>query len=240
MRAGDALEGFRRLPVVTLETIAPGPFVVLAPHPDDESLGCGGLIALACARGVAVHVAVLTDGTGSHPNSKTHPAPALAALRRSEAREAVRELGLSPSRLSFLGVRDTRAPHRGGQLDALAGALAALLHAAGAGTLFATWAHDPHADHLAAHLIAKRAAWLSGARLLSYPVWGWTLPPDHEVEPATGVRLDVSGQLAAKRRAIAAHRSQTTDLIADDPGGFRLNDDFMALFGTPHETFLDA
>jgi LmbE family N-acetylglucosaminyl deacetylase len=240
MRAADVLESFRHLPIAPLELLAPGPVVVLAPHPDDESLGCGGLISLACKRGVRVHVVFLTDGSASHPDSDKHPPPALAALRRAEAEAACAELGLAPGRLRFLGVRDGRAPHSGGQFDALASALATLIRTAGAGTLFSAWAHDPHADHLAAHLIAAEAARRTGARLLSYPIWGWTLPPDLELPPVTGRRLDVSGELAAKRRAIAAHRSQTTDLIDDDPGGFRLAPEMIALLTGSHEVFLDG
>jgi hypothetical protein len=55
-----------------------------------------------------------------------------------------------------------------------------------------------------------------------------------------GWRLDTTRHLPAKRRAIAAHRSQTTDLIDDDPNGFRLPDEFLALFTRPFEVFLSG
>ncbi len=45
------------------------PIVVLAPHPDDESLGCGALLAAAFA-GKGARVVCLTDGSGSHPGSR--------------------------------------------------------------------------------------------------------------------------------------------------------------------------
>ncbi|GAN77087.1 PIG-L deacetylase family protein [Acidisphaera rubrifaciens] len=240
MRAAEALARFRNAPPAGLDAIVRGPFTVLAPHPDDESLGCGGLIAQAAAAGIPAHVVVLTDGTGSHPNSRRFPAPALAALREGEARAAVRALGLSADRVAFLHAPDTRAPHAGPAFDALVDALALRLRATGSRTLFATWRHDPHGDHAAAHLIAAAAARRAGARLMSYPVWGWTLPDDTEVDAPAAMRLDVSGQLAAKRRAIAAHRSQMTDLIDDDPDGFRLPEDFVALHTGTWEVFLDA
>lgn len=240
MRAAEALARFRRAPAASLDAIVRGPFTVLAPHPDDESLGCGGLIAQAAAAGIPAHVVVLTDGTGSHPNSRRFPASALAALRRSETRAAVEALGLARDRVHFLHARDTQAPHAGPAFDALADTLAATLRATGSRTLLATWWHDPHGDHAAAHLIGAEAARRAGVRLVSYPVWGWTLSDATEVGAPEAVRLDVSGQLAAKRRAIAAHRSQTTDLIADDPGGFRLPDAFGALHTGRWEVFLDA
>src|SRR5271165_6675226 len=103
---GDALaarppDGAAELaPLATLGRVA-----VFAPHPDDESLGCGGLIARLKDEGSLVHVVVMSDGSGSHPNSRRYPGPKLAALRQTEARAAVARLGLDPaSELEFLGL----------------------------------------------------------------------------------------------------------------------------------------
>ena len=92
-------------------------------------------------------------------------------------------------------------------------------------------------------MIARTAvAALADVRLHAYPVWGWTLPADTPLdEPAPqGGRLDIRPHLARKRRAIAAHRSQTTDLIDDDPKGFRLEPAMLARFDRPYEFFLEA
>jgi len=242
-RAGDILAALCRLPFADLDWISRGrPLLVLAPHPDDESLGCGGLIAEACARGQIVHVAVLTDGTGSHPNSKAYRAPRLKALRESEARAAVAELGLPPERLSFLGLRDAAAPHAGADFDAAVARLADHMAAHDIGTICATWRHDPHRDHVAAHLIAAAAARRAGVRHLAYPVWGWTLAEDKELAeaPPRGIRLDIARHLAAKRRAIAAHASQTGKVITDDPTAFSLPHNLLVNFDQPYEVFLEA
>src|SRR5690348_7882879 len=62
--AADVLREIAALPVCDLDVVLNGrPALVLAPHPDDESLGCGGLLAEATSRGYYVHLAVLTDGT---------------------------------------------------------------------------------------------------------------------------------------------------------------------------------
>ncbi len=241
LRAGDVLARMAALPVVDLAAIAgPRPLLVLAPHPDDESLGCGGLIAQACDAGLDLRVAILTDGTKSHPNSRSYPAARLRAVREAEAAEAVAALGLPPSRLLFLGYPDAAAPRWGRTLRDAGDRLAALVRAHAIGTVIASWRHDPHCDHLAAHRIATRACRLTGARHLSYAVWGWTLPPARILPrtPIRGWRLDVAADLPAKRRAIACHRSQVTALIADDPAGFIVPQTLLELCCRPFETYL--
>ena len=90
--------------------------------------------------------------------------------------------------------------------------------------------------------MARLAARRAGLRQLSYAVWGWTLPPTRWLPRAAvrGWRLDISAQLPLKRRAIAAHRSQMTAMIADDPAGFRLPSGLLALCDRPFEAFLRA
>lgn len=227
-------------PCVPVRAITGGCALILAPHPDDESLGCGGLIAASCARGEPPVVAVLTDGAGSHPRSRSHPAPALRALREAETLAAVQCLGLAPDRVVFLRHPDTRAPAAGPAFDAAVDQVAGLLARAGARALLASWRTDPHCDHEAASLIAAAAAARAGVPHRAYPVWGRTLPPDTAIEPARAVRLDVAAHRAAKRRAILSHCSQWAGLITDDPAGFQMRPDFLALFDTAHELYLEA
>ncbi len=231
----------RDLPVRTLEAIfGAGPVLVLAPHPDDESLGCGGLIAACCAAGRPPFVLVLTDGTGSHPRSRLFPSARLRETRQAEARRAMAALGLGPDRFAFLGLPDTAAPHDGPAFDRAVDAVAARARAVGCTTIAAPWQHDPHCDHLAAHRMTEAVVARLGLRHIAYPVWGWTLPPDEAVDEAvTGGRLNIERHLAAKRRAIAVHESQHGTLITDDPTGFRLPQHLLAVFDEPFEVFLD-
>jgi LmbE family N-acetylglucosaminyl deacetylase len=232
---------FRTLPPGDLAAQTGGaPILVLAPHPDDETLGCGGLIAQAVLTGQSVHVLVLTDGTRSHPGSRAWPAARLRRLREAESREAAQALGLAPDRVAFLGLRDAAAPGAGEAAARAAGDIAAHARACGAGALFTTWRHDPHADHQAASRLGGLAASQLGAALFEYPVWGWTLPPRRllKVPDLQGFRLDVRAHLPAKRRAIACHRSQLGQVIEDDPSGFTMEPRFVELFTGPFETFL--
>ncbi len=227
-------------PCVPVRAITGGCALVLAPHPDDESLGCGGLIAESCARGEPPVVAVLTDGAGSHPRSHSHPAAALRAVREAETLAAAQCLGLPPGRVVFLRHPDTRAPTAGPEFGAAVDQVAALLARPGARARLASWRMDPHCDHEAASLIAAAAAGRAGVPHWAYPVWGRTLPPDTAVPPARAVRLEMAGHRDAKRRAILCHRSQWAGLIADDPAGFQMRPDFLALFDTAHELYLEA
>lgn len=241
MTAEEVRRAWRVLPLMPPGGITTGPPLVLAPHPDDESLGCGGLIAACVAAAMPPLVVILTDGTGSHPHSRKFPPAELRALREAETRAAVAALGLAPDRLVFMRLRDTEAPSAGPAFETAADHIADLAARHGCATICTTWRHDPHGDHEAAYVIAAAAAERAGARLRAYPVWGWTLP-DETILPDTpvrGARLDIASFLPAKRAAIAAHASQHGGAIDDDPTGFALPASLLALFEQPFEVFLE-
>ena len=241
-KAADIHAAWRHLPIGTLEQVGGiGRCLILAPHPDDESLGCGGLIAACVAAGRPPVVAILTDGVGSHPGSRAFPPDRLRAVRSEEARRAVRLLGLPPDRLVFLNQPDTRAPRDGPGFDAVVARILTLLPP-DCTAILAPWRHDPHCDHEAASKIASAVAQRAGIPHVAYPVWGWTLPPDTLVPGphGSGVRLDINAFLPAKRAAIQAHRSQYGNLITDDPDGFRLPPELLSVFDGRFETFLLA
>jgi LmbE family N-acetylglucosaminyl deacetylase len=205
--------------------------VVLAPHPDDESLGCGALLAAAFAEPGA-RVICMTDGGASHPGSRDWPRPKLAELRAAELDAAIVALGGAASCVTRLGLPDGGMLGLAPRYDEIAAQVAQTIRAAGARVLIAPAPTDPHCDHEATAEIARRAARRTGARLLFYPVWsGWHDPgyrarlPEH-VEH----RFDTVPARAAKSRAIAAHRSQHGQVIRDDPGGFVLPEAFLASF----------
>ncbi len=232
------LDGFLALPLADVETVLGGRrAVILAPHPDDESIGCGGLIAAACAAGLPPAVVIMTDGAASHPGSAAYPPARLAALREAEAAAAVALLGLPAENLFYLRHPDT------GLAAAGAGALEQVLRIAAmtqGGLIIAPWAGDPHCDHKAAAAIGAAAAACLNARLLSYPVWGWLQPGTARVgERRTGGwRLDISAHLAAKAAAVAAHRSQHHGLIKDSPNGFFLPDALLAISRRDFEVYI--
>jgi LmbE family N-acetylglucosaminyl deacetylase len=237
MTAADVRSAMEALPDADLDIILAGERpLILAPHADDESLGCGGLIAACCARGLQPFVVILTDGTGSHPGSKQYPPERLRQVRAEEARQAVATLGLAPQNLEFFGYQDTALPAS----PAVSARVARLAREQGCTVMLAPWLHDPHCDHEAAAIAAREASQAAECRLLSYPVWGWLLPPDQPlpVNEVAGFRLPIAAHLEAKRSAVAAHASQYSDLINDSPDGFRLPPELLSVFERPYEVFL--
>jgi LmbE family N-acetylglucosaminyl deacetylase len=244
MNAGQYFALVRDMPVVHWPEVTGGrSFVVLSPHPDDESLGSGGLIALARRDHQDVAIVLLTDGSGSHPRSITYPRERLIALRRAEIEQAGRILGVAPNCVTHLGLPDTAAPRCGPVFDRAAAAVSKIVDMTRAESLFVTWRHDPHCDHEAAAILAEDVRRRHPSiRLWAYPVWGWHLAATADVTapPPHGCRVDITEVTAIKRAAIDAHVSQMTDLIADDPEGFRLHEETLAPFLGRYEYFIEV
>jgi LmbE family N-acetylglucosaminyl deacetylase len=242
--AGAFFAGAAALPLAPLERIIGGRgVVVVAPHPDDETLGCGGLIALAHARGRAVKIIILTDGCGSHPNSRTHPPHRLRALREQETWSAVAALGLDATAVSFLRLPDRALPSEGAEADRAARDIVAAVEKIRASAILTTWRHDPHCDHQAAWRITRiaRQSLTDDAALIAYPIWGPTLPAQTQL-PAKprGWRLPIDGVLPRKERAIRAHCSQISRLVENDPPVLVLTEETLNRFREPYEIYLRA
>lgn len=240
-RSADILAGFRALPLAGPETVLQGRRpLILSPHPDDETLGCGGLIAAACAAGLAPAVAILTDGSASHPGSRLFPPARLAATREQEAARAVHILGLPAQSLYFLRQPDGRLAASGPDFEALLHRLAELARRHACRLVIGPWAGDPHCDHQAAAAIAAALARRCDWPLRSYPVWGWLRDPASSFdEPRrSGWRLEISEHLPRKRAAIAAYASQQPGLVPDSPNGFRLPPALLDICTRPFEVFI--
>jgi LmbE family N-acetylglucosaminyl deacetylase len=231
-------------PITTTRALTGGrPFVVLSPHPDDETLGTGGLIAEARTAGQEVDVIVVTDGSGSHPRSKQYPRQRLVDVRYSEVHQAGLALGLEPDRIVFLGLPDTLAPKSGPQFDAAVEETLNVIRRSEAGALFVTWERDPHCDHEASAELARVVRRMSpGLKLWAYPIWGWHIEASAEIRqpPLMASRIDISPYRDRKFEAIAAHASQMTDLISDDPEGFRFDKNSLAPFLGQYEYFIEV
>lgn len=217
-----------------------GPTLIVAPHADDESLGCGGLIALLRKHNKPVSILLLSDGTLSHPNSVAYPAERLRKLREEEFTQAAAELGVSQERLFFRRYKDRSVPgEKDAGFEAAVAHISGILQQVSPQSIFVPWRRDPHPDHRAAYQLLTVAN-AGAVRLYEYPIWLAELGQADDA-PAAGevtvLRVDISTVLPQKQKAIAAHRSQTTDLITDDPEGFTLSKEMLKSFDIPYETF---
>lgn len=210
--------------------------VVVSAHPDDESLGAGGLMARATGLGVPVHLVVATNGDASHPESTTTTREELALVRRSELLKAVQMVAPFAT-VDFLDLPDGRLRDHG---DALAAHLESLQ--LGAGTLVAApWRQDGHGDHEAAGSVSARIARAAGAQLLEYPVWmwHWAQPGGEEVPWSRFVTLQLEDdERSAKDMAIAAHESQNAPLSEAEGDEVMLSEGFRDYFARPFEVFV--
>lgn len=217
-----------------------GTTLIVAPHADDESLGCGGVVSLLGKYGQEVFILLLSDGTLSHPNSKEYPAEKLRDLREMELIEAAETLRVPSENIIFCRYQDRKVPGKSNKEFAEAlQSISKMLGVLKPQSIFVPWRRDPHPDHLAAFQLIT-AANTQGARVYEYPIWLRELgefadaPDNEEVIP---FRLDISSVLLQKQKAIAAHRSQTTSLISDDPEGFRICRKMLDQFNVPYEIF---
>ena len=204
-----------------------GRWLVLAPHPDDETLGAGALIGALADAGRCAQVVYLTDGAGSHPHSPSWSPERLAAKRRGEARAALRRLaGQRAAAPIFFDWPDARPhPAQSAAFSRSVDRLVALLRKRGITKLATTWSHEPHCDHTAAAALAMAAVqrMRGRVRVYWYVVWGWDAPQLDQLARCRALALPNPGPQAVRRgSALAQHRSQLGSVITDSPKGFRL------------------
>jgi len=219
--AGTAPQAWRAdaalaaVPTAALDALAPaGARVVLAaPHPDDEILAWGGLLAQLAQRGTETVLVAVTDGDGSHPGSSAWPVERLRAARPRETMAALAALGAAPE-VVRLGILDGAV--RQAQAE-LARRLAAWLRPGD--VIVTTWRHDGHPDHEATARAGAAAALACGATLLETPVWGWHwAAPGEGMMPLSRARkLALAPELLARKRA--ALGCFTSQLEADPSTG---------------------
>jgi LmbE family N-acetylglucosaminyl deacetylase len=201
--------------------------LILAPHPDDETVGCGASILRKLAADTAVTVVVVTDGRHSHPNPYIGP-DEMRELRAAELAEATSRLRLPMGSVRQLGYADRSITAHEDTLVDVIGDLIAELRPE---EIYVTGAFEPHADHAALGRAARRAVARSavafGAEtpvLYEYPIWLWfSLPSfapwrsrlatmkraaDVLLLRRRPVKVDSTGYVDTKMHALAAYASQ--------------------------------
>jgi LmbE family N-acetylglucosaminyl deacetylase len=194
-----------RLPVhrVTADRL-----VLIAPHPDDETFGCGNIIALKKQQGARVKIIFLTDGEASMKGHSPIAPQEVANIRKEESVKACVCLGLSVDDLKRYSLPDGQVPRKGtaGFEEAVERLLNDIREFAPA-EIICPHPMDGHGDHAAAAEMAQEALrrCKSPPRLLFYTVWFWFTAPwgiRKHLDFSSGWKIDGRVVHAQKVKAI--------------------------------------
>jgi LmbE family N-acetylglucosaminyl deacetylase len=238
--------------------------IVFSPHPDDETLGCGGTIIKKKRAGADVKIVFMTDGGKSHTGLISEKE--LKAIRAKEGLAASRSLGLNGCDVFFLEFEENTLSER---LNSATERVAEILQQQQPNQVFIPYYKEPllwSEDHLATNRVVLSALQLLQSRITiyEYPIWFWRQWPWVSVPIAMrretwnilkdslaaglGMRLlkdfrcsvFIGDVLESKRTALDQHKSQMTRLIPD-PRWLTLSDvsngEFLACFFQEHEIF---
>jgi LmbE family N-acetylglucosaminyl deacetylase len=176
------------------------PTIIIAPHPDDETLATAGLIASQRRLGIPVTIVAVTDGEAAYAGVR-----GLGEIRQTEQEHALEKLGVAKGEIIRLRLPDSDVT---GQESRLADLLIDLFRPGS--LILAPWQLDYHPDHEACGRAAWKAAEAVGCAMpVSYVFWTWHRGNSPFVLEGPIRRFELDDQLqAAKRAALACHRSQ--------------------------------
>ena len=199
--------------------------VCLAAHPDDESMGCGGTLALLAEAGADVTLVFATDGEATIGSAVGREET--GRLRAAEARTACDLLGVTRTR--FLRHPDRRLSERAAELGRQLGAIVAELRP---DVLLLPWFLDGHPDHQALSTALATAALPADLQVWGYETW--TPLPANRI-------VDISAAFDRKRAALAAHRTAHLAFDVSAAGALSRWRSIHGLMGKGHaEAFLAA
>lgn len=180
--------------------------VIVAPHPDDEIMGCAGLMQQLSALGKQIVLVAVTNGTASHPDSKCYTPEGLNQLRPQETQAALKVLGIDNIDVIALNIQDDAVSQN---LDIFYQLLMA--HVQAEDVLVTTFHKDGHPDHEFTAQVVNRVAQEKKLKYFEVLIWAWhwAHPNDPQIPWDQARRLDLTAQqLQLKQRAIQCFASQ--------------------------------
>ncbi|WP_050463979.1 PIG-L deacetylase family protein [Herbaspirillum autotrophicum] len=208
--------------------------VVVAPHPDDEVLGCAGLLMALAQAGRDILLIAVSDGEGSHASGSAMSAGLLAQLRPAETIAALGVLELVQVDIMRANIPDSRvAEHRLKLQDLL------LAYVQRSDTLLASWHLDGHPDHDAVGEVCRDVGRRIGCHVIEVPVWlwHWRQPDDGDIpwHSARKLALDQE-QVERKAQALQCYRSQLEPDLSTGNAAV-LSNEVLAHFLRPYEIY---
>lgn len=225
-----------RVPVIAAEGLLASATraVIVAPHPDDEVLGCAGLLMHLAQRGTEILLIAVSDGEHSHHPDSAFSADLLSRVRPAETTEALAALGVSHINIMRAQLPDSGIHAQRAKLQDLLGA-----YLRPGDTVFASWQGDGHPDHEAVGQACHEAARAIPCRLIEIPIWMWHWrAPDHQSIPWQRARkLTLNADmLARKKAALACYRTQLEPDLSTGTAAI-LPPEVLAHFDRPFEIY---
>jgi LmbE family N-acetylglucosaminyl deacetylase len=218
--------------------------LVVAPHQDDATLGCGGLILGKRLEGNPVDIVYITDGSASHRGHPTLTPESLAGQRRLEELASIDALGVERIRTHFLNARDGTLAHLDqSESGILVDKIAEVLNRVAPDEIFLPCRKDGSSEHDAAFVLVRRALERSRIepRLFEYPIWSlWA--PQRLIGPVFASRrvwrAKFAGYEHVKDRALSVYSSQ----IEPTPPWTEpvISPEFISFFRSNEEFFLES
>ena len=230
-----------------------------SPHPDDETLGCGGTIAKKCKAGEHVKIILMTDGSRSHPDLIDENT--LRDLRRSEFITATDVLGVAKNNLVMLNYQDGNlALSKSNAVDVVV----KILNENNPDQIFIPYIGETPEDHYTTtEIVLSAIKQTKGTyEIYEYPIWYWhqwpyssykfrgykKLPGQifnilfHNIKMLINFRIsnNISDCISIKENALKQYKSQMTRLIDDEKWQTLVdvsNGDFINCFKSDYEIF---
>lgn len=186
---------------------------IFAPHPDDETLACGGTIVKKTAQGYEIKIAVMTDGSHSHSTVLgiwSDPTPGeLAEIRKQELFEATGILGVPPGNVFFLGAEDGFLSQD--ENDMIEEVKTLLQKDQTISEIYLPHPQDQHKDHRATNRIVLKALKDLNINPDIYFYVVWEEP--NQRYTGSKVAIDISEGLSAKKKAVLKYKSQIESMF---------------------------
>jgi len=218
--------------------------MVFAPHPDDETLVCGGTIAKKVLQGYVAKVVVMTDGSRAFSivfgNECELTFQQVKEIRQKESIRAMEILGIPRKNIIFLDFEDQKLGENEKPAEEI---ITKMLANYCPDEIFLPYEKDLHRDHKATFRIVTSSMGVLGFKKLAYQyvnkqkydlvysgldrlrnLWKYNL-----------IREDISGVLAIKKKAINEYKSQIGLAFSNQTRPLMLNPE---RFLKPKETFL--
>ena len=198
--------------------------LILSPHQDDETLGCGGLIALKRQQGIPVTVAFVTDGGQYKGDLPADKRAAVCAIRRKEAFAALGILGVPETAVHFLDFPDGGLSGLSGVQQAhLRSTIHGLIQQCQPGEIYVPHRHDSHPDHEATYSLVREVLSQVPTTITVYEYLVWMIWSRNRLfsslrwsDLQRGYRLSTLDVQEKKQQAMKEYHSQLASL----PVGF--------------------